>query len=96
MTKSKIIPLARGLIPGESEPIIGQLEISLHNSKKIKISINRKPYTGRSNIKFSIPSSYLQTFIDILEDAQAKLDETWLSRAAIAEFKGVRSMRARG
>lgn len=87
MAKSKNIPLSRLLIPGDSEPIYGQLEISLINRNKIKITINRKPYTGHPDIKFSIPSSNLQMFIDVFQEAQMKLDETWLSRVATVEFK---------
>ena len=86
MVKSKNIPLSNLLIPGESEPVYGQLEITLINHNKIKITINRKPYTGHANIKFTIPSSNLQMLIDTLQEAQMKLDETWLSRVATIEF----------
>ena len=90
MAKSRTIPLARGLIAGEDEPVYGQLELSLTNYKNIRIVIRRKPYTGRSNVKFSISSSNLQEFIDILQEAKEKLDETWLSRVATKEFKGIK------
>ena len=88
MGKSRTIPLARGLLAGEDEPVYGQIELSLINDKNIRIVIRRKPYTGRSNVKFSISSSNLQEFIDILQEAKEKLDETWLSRVAMMEFKG--------
>ena len=90
MVKSRTIPLACGLIAGEDEPVYGQLELTLTNYKKIKIVIKRKPYTGRSNVKFSISSSNLQRIIDILQEAEEKLDETWLSRVATREFKGIK------
>ena len=86
MVKSNAIPLSNLLIPGESEPVYGQLEISLINRNKIKITIIRKPYTGHTDIKFTIPSSNLQLLIDTLQEAQMKLDETWLSRVATIEF----------
>jgi len=87
MGKSRTIPLARGLVGGEASAIHGQLEISLVNYKNIRILINRKPYTGHSNVKFSMPCTDLQNLIDILTLAKEKLDDYWLSRVATTELK---------
>lgn len=87
MAKSENVPLTSLLIPGESEPVYGQLEISLINRNEIKITINRKPYTGHPDINFTIPSANLQMLIDAFQEAQMKLDKTWLSRVATVEFK---------
>ena len=86
MGKSKTTPLARGLIGGKTSSIYCQLEVFLVNNKKIKIVINRKPYGGKSDISFSIGCSDLLDLLEVLDDAQAKLDEFWLSRMAIREL----------
>ena len=93
MGKSKTIPLSRGLVSGETDPIYGQLEVSLINSKNIKIVIRRKPYSGQSDIKFSIPSTSFQSVIDILYEAKEKLDDIWLSRVATTELKERRKIK---
>ncbi|UCE96181.1 MAG: hypothetical protein JSV51_00805 [Candidatus Bathyarchaeota archaeon] len=85
MGKSKIIPLACGLIGGEVNAIYGQFEVFLENYSTIKIMINRKPYSGRSNIHFSVPCADLQDIIDILQESKEQLDAQWLSRVAIRE-----------
>lgn len=87
MRKSKTIPLARGLVGGEIDSIYGQLEISLNNYKDVTIAIRRKPYSGNSDIKFSIPSTSLQSIIAVLCEAKEKLDDVWLSKAAVTELK---------
>lgn len=87
MGKSRIIPLARGLISGEKEPIYGQFEISLANNKDVKIIVRRNPYSGRSDVKFSVPCSSFQSIIDVLYEAKEKLDEIWLSRIATTELR---------
>jgi hypothetical protein len=88
MGKSRTVPLARGLIGGKASSIYGQLEVFLTNYSNIKIVIKRKPYSGHSNIKFSIPCTDLQDVIDILQEGKAKLDAHWLSRVAIRELRG--------
>jgi hypothetical protein len=87
MGKSRTIPLARGLVCGETSTIYGQLEVLLSDYKKVKIVIKRKPYSGHSDVKFSIPCTDLQDVIDILKKAKEKLDEYWLSRVAAKELK---------
>ncbi|MDH5448860.1 MAG: hypothetical protein OEY24_08680 [Candidatus Bathyarchaeota archaeon] len=87
MGRSRTIPLARGLIAGETTPIYGQLEVSITNNSDIKIVIRRKPYTGRSDVKFSISSTSLQRLIDILQESKEKLDDIWLSRVATRELR---------
>jgi len=87
MGKSRTVPLARGLIAGETNPIYGQLEISLINDNNIQIMIQRKPYSGHSDIRFSIPYTSLQSIVDVLHEACEKLDDTWLSRIATTELK---------
>jgi hypothetical protein len=87
MRKSKTVPLARGLVGGETDSIYGQLEITLYNYKDVTISIRRKPYSGRSDISFSIPTTSLQSIIDVFYDAKEKLDDIWLSKVAVTELK---------
>lgn len=87
MAKSRTIPLARGLIGGETTEIYGQLEVFLTNYKNVKVVIKRKPYSGHSDVKFSVECTDLQDIINILNKAKEKLDEYWLSRVAIAELK---------
>jgi len=87
MGKSRTIPLARGLIGGETSFIYGQLEMFLTNYDNIKIVIKRKPYSNLSDVKFSIPITDLQDLINILREAKEKLADHWLSRAATIELK---------
>ena len=94
MGKSKTIPLARGLVGGETSAIYGQLEVFLTNYKTVKIVIRRKPYSDRSDVKFSIPFTDLQDIIDILDEALEKLDSYWLSRVATGELAG-KNLRAK-
>ena len=86
MKKSRTTPLARGLIGGDVTPIYGQLEVFLTNYKNVKIIINRKPYSGQPDVKFSIACTDLQNVIEILNEAKRKLDECWLQRAAIMDI----------
>ena len=94
MGKSKTIPLARGLIAGETDPIYGQLEISLINDKNIQVMIRRKPYSGHSDISFSIPHTGLQSIFHVLHEASEKLEDTWLSRIATTELQTRRRAKA--
>ena len=86
MGKQNTIPLTRGLIAGETDPIYGQLELSLNDYKNIEIVIQRKPYTGLSNIEISMSCTSLQSFVDLLLEAKNRLDESWLSRTATVEL----------
>jgi len=86
MVRSKNIPLARGLIGGKTDPIYGQFEVFLTNRKNVKVIIKRKPYSGHSDINFSIPCTDLQDIIDVLYEAKKQLDSRWLSNAAIAQL----------
>ena len=87
MVKSRTIPLSRGLIGGKVNSIYGQLEVSLTNHKNVKILIRRKPYSGHSDVKFSVTCAELQNIIDILQEAKEQLDAQWLSRVATTELK---------
>lgn len=86
MGKPRTVPLARGLIAGETDPIYGQLEISLINNKDIQITIWRKPYSRHSDIRFSIPPTSLQSLVDVFHEARERLDDAWLSRVATTEL----------
>ncbi len=87
MGKSKTVPLARGLIGGKVGAIHGQLEVFLTNDSYIKITFKRQPYSGHSNIEFSMPCTDLQDIIDILQEGKDQLDAQWLSRVATQELK---------
>lgn len=87
MGKSRTIPLARGLIGGRAGAIYGQLEVFLTNYSNAKIVIRRKPYSGHSDIKFSLPCTDLQDIINILQEAKEQLDAQWLSRVAVTELR---------
>lgn len=92
--KTSTIPLARGLVVGETDSIYGQLEVTLINYKNIRFLIRRKPYSGNSDVKFSIPCMSFPSVLDILHKAKEKLDDHWLSKAAVIELKGKKKMRA--
>jgi hypothetical protein len=87
MKKSKMTPLAKGLIGGDTTVIHGQIEVFLTNYDTIKIIIHRKPYGGGSDVKFSIECADLQNLINVLCEAKKRSDDYWLSRVAIAELK---------
>ncbi len=87
MGKSKTVPLARGLVGGEVNTIYGQLEVFLTNYKNVKITIRRKPYSGHSDIQFTIPWTDFQDIIEVLLEAKEKLDLQWLSRVAVTQSK---------
>jgi hypothetical protein len=87
MKKSKMIPLAKGLLGGDTTVIHGQLEVFLTNYDTIKIIILRKPYGGGSDVKFFIESVDLQDVISILSEAKKRSDDYWLSRVAMTELK---------
>ena len=85
MERSKAVPLTRGLIAGDTDPIYGQIEISLIDDQSVEISIQRQPYSGQPDIKFLIPQTSLQNLLDALHEAREKLDAAWLSRVAKQE-----------
>ncbi|MCW4052754.1 MAG: hypothetical protein NWE78_06075 [Candidatus Bathyarchaeota archaeon] len=87
MAKSRKIPLARGLIGGKTDSIQGQLEVYLTNYKRIDLVLKRKAYSGRRDVKFSIPSIDLQDMMDILHEAKAKIEEQWLSTVATTKIQ---------
>ena len=64
MGKSKKVPLAKGLIGGKINSIHGQLELFLEDHDIIKIVFSRKPYGGKSDVKFSIMGIGLNTNIE--------------------------------
>lgn len=79
MRRLRTIPLVSGLIGHNQGSSYGQLEVTLTDYKTIHISIKRKPYSGKSDVKFSVPFADLREIIDFFQDAQKKLDGYWLS-----------------
>lgn len=86
MGKPRTIPLASGLIGQESGSMYGQLEVTLTDFKTVHILIRRKPYSGESNIKLSMPFTDLKEIIIILGEAHEKLNDKWLSMIATKEL----------
>jgi hypothetical protein len=87
MGKLRRIPLEHGLLVSETNFIQGQLEVTLVNYSDVEIVINRKPYGARSDVKFSLTKKALHCMIDILTEAEEKLEKYWLSEFAINETK---------
>jgi hypothetical protein len=87
MEKTKKIPLVSGLIGRETQSIHAQLEISRIDYDTINIALKRKAYSGLPDIEFSVADTDLQEIIDILEEAQSKIDSYWLSRIATPEVQ---------
>jgi len=87
MRKSRTLPLASGLIGQEYGSVYGQLEVTLTDYETIHILIRRKPYSGDSDIKFSMPFTDLKEMIAILGEAHEKLNDNWLSMIAAKELK---------
>lgn len=79
MRKTNVTPLAKGLIGSKAKTISGQMEVTYHNYKAIHIAIWRKMYSGLPNIKFSIADTDLPDMIEILIQAQKKIENHWLS-----------------
>jgi len=50
-----------------------KLEVTLVNYSDTDVVINRKPYDGRSNVKFSLTKKALHCMINILAEAEEKL-----------------------
>lgn len=87
MAKSDIVPLAKGLIAGETDPIYGQLELSLVDQKNIEVTVIRKPYSGHPDVTFAIPSTSLKNFIDVMAEALEKLDDVWFAQTAATALR---------
>jgi hypothetical protein len=83
MEESKKIPLARGLLGREIHSIYGQMEVSLINYDTVHIAIWRKPYSGLSDVEFSVSETDLKAIINILTEAKKKADTCWVERAAL-------------
>jgi len=90
MGKLRRIPLAHGLLVSETNFIQGQLDVILANYSDVEIVINRKPYGGRSDIKFSLTKKALRCMINILAEADEKLEKYWLSEFAITKAKAAK------
>lgn len=82
MGKTKSVPLANGLIGSKAQLISGQLEVTYHNYKTVRIAIWRKMYSGLPNVNFSIADTDLPDIIEILIEAQKKIENYWLSKIA--------------
>jgi hypothetical protein len=87
MEKPKKIPLVSGLIGREAQSIHAQLEISRVDYDTINIALKRKAYSGLPDIEFSVADTELQEIIDILQEAQNKIDSNWLSKIATPEVQ---------
>jgi len=80
MGKSKKIPLVSGLIGSKARSVHGQLEVSYINYNTVKIELKRKLYSGLSNVKFSIADTDLPDIIQILNEANQKIEAYWLTK----------------
>lgn len=82
MGNSKI-PLAKGLIGKNANVIHGQLEVTYYDYHTVKIEIKRKAYCGLPNVKFTISDTDLPDIIDILYEADEKIEKHWLSKVLV-------------
>ena len=80
MGKSKKIPLVSGLIGSKARSVHGQLEVSYIKHSKVHIAIWRKTYSGLSDVKFSIADTELPDVIEILTEANKKIEDYWLTK----------------
>lgn len=87
MAKLRRIPLAHGLLVSETNFIQGQLEATLVNYTDVEIVINRKAYGSSSDIKFSLTKQSLRCLLNILNEADNKLEQYWLSEFVATETK---------
>lgn len=78
--KSKKIPLANGLIGSKTQSIHGQLEVTYVNYDTVRIAIWRKMYSGLRDVDFSVADTDLPDILEILTEAQKKIESYWLSR----------------
>jgi len=86
MGKSKI-PLASGLIGSKSQAVHGQLEVVYVNYNTVHVAIWRKMYSGLSDVNFSVSDTDLPDIIEILAEAQEKINGYWLSRISAKTAK---------
>ena len=87
MGKSKVTPLAKGLIGSKAQLIHGQLEVACTNYGTVHIRIWRKMYSGLPDVNFSVAETDLPDIIEILTEAQNKIDSYWLSRISAKTIK---------
>jgi hypothetical protein len=78
--KTKKIPLANGLIGSKTQSIHGQLEVTYANYDTVRITIWRKMYSGLRDVDFSVADTDLPDILEILTEAQKKIESYWLSR----------------
>ena len=90
MGKLRRIPLAHGLLVSDTNFLQGQLEATLVNYSDVEIVINRKAYGGRSDIKFSLTKKALHCMLDILTEAEDKMEKYWLSEFTVTETKAAK------
>jgi hypothetical protein len=77
--RSKKIPLANGLIGSKTQSIHGQLEVTYVNYDTVHIAIWRKMYSGLQDVSFSVADTDLLDILEILTEAQKKIESHWLS-----------------
>ena len=87
MGKSKMTPLAKGLIGGKAQSIHGQLEVTYANYDTVRIRIWRKMYSGLRDVDFSVADTDLPDIIEILTEAKKKINGCWLSRISAKTIK---------
>lgn len=80
MGKSKKMPLVSGLIGSKARSVHGQLEVSYIKYSKVQIVIWRKNYSGLSDVKFSVADTDLPDVIEILTEANKKIEDYWLTK----------------
>ena len=86
MRKAKI-PLASGLIGSKAQLVHGQLEVTYVNYDTVHVAIWRKVYSGLSDVNFSVADTDLLDIIEILAEAQKKINDRWLSRISAKTIK---------
>ena len=74
------IPLASGLIGGKAKSIHGQLTIKYIDYKFVKINFWRKLHSGLSDVEFLIEDTDLPEILELLNEANKKIDESWLTK----------------
>jgi hypothetical protein len=87
MGKSKKIPLVSGLIGSKAHSVHGQLEVTYVKYDTVHIAIMRKVYSGLSDVKFSVAETDLPDIIEILTEANKKIETHWLSRISATKVK---------
>lgn len=80
MRKSKKIPLASGLIGSKAQAVHGQLEVTYVNYNTVHIAIWRKLHCGLSDVKFSVADTDLPDILEILTEANRKINNYWLTK----------------